>query len=148
MNNFVNVDTLVNKLKQPMVDRGRWLGNFIKSIVLGFCVPSKNRREKLRQLYLDQLVPSLPLNMRLYPSGRPSSYNPVRQGLTSELNGELWQRGLIALYVIRDLQIRCYTPSIQTLALCVTLQKEWWISSQRNLRNKYKKWSIFYCDCS
>ena len=30
-----------------MVDRGTWLGNFIKSIVLGFCVPCTRSRLKI-----------------------------------------------------------------------------------------------------
>ena len=30
---------LIKLVNIGMVDRGRWLGNFIKSIVLGFCAP-------------------------------------------------------------------------------------------------------------
>ena len=46
---------LVCSLVFIMVDRGRWLGNFIKSIVLGFCVPCARSRLKILLFYLCEL---------------------------------------------------------------------------------------------
>ena len=44
--------------------------------------PSKHRRDQLQQLYSHEFQVFLTINTRLYPGGHPSSYNPVRSGLT------------------------------------------------------------------
>ena len=46
---------LYTNMTDIMVDRGRWLGNFIKSIVLGFCVPCARSRLKILLFYLCEL---------------------------------------------------------------------------------------------
>ena len=49
-NCIIHADATSSQLETAvyiMVDRGRWLGNFIKSIVLGFCVPCTRSRLKI-----------------------------------------------------------------------------------------------------
>ena len=44
--------------------------------------PSKHGKDQLQQLYSHEFQVILRINTRLYPGGHPSSYNPVRSGLT------------------------------------------------------------------
>ena len=63
--------------------------------------PSKHGKDQLQQLYSREFQVILRINTRLYPSGHPSSYNPVRLGLTWN---SVVKRNALTTSAIRDIK--------------------------------------------